>query len=66
MNQKNITPFDNSDEAKSFVLQTLQPDSVVLIKGSQGMRMEKITKELLAEPMSASHVLVRQYGHWLD
>jgi UDP-N-acetylmuramoyl-tripeptide--D-alanyl-D-alanine ligase len=66
MEQENIISFDNSDNAKTFVLETLQPDSVVLVKGSQGARMEKITKELLAEPMSAGQVLVRQYGHWLD
>lgn len=66
MSQESIISFENSDAAKTVVLQTLQPDSVVLIKGSQGARMEKITKELLAEPMGAHRNLVRQYGHWLD
>lgn len=66
MSPESIISFETSDEAKSVVLQQLQPESIVLVKGSQGVRMEKITKELLAEPMSASHVLVRQYGHWLE
>jgi UDP-N-acetylmuramyl pentapeptide synthase len=66
MNAEKIQSYETSDEAKRKVLDTLQPDSVVLIKGSQGARMEKITKELLAEPMGAAHMLVRQYGHWLD
>ncbi len=61
-----VTSFNNSDEAKKFVLENLEPESVVLIKGSQGARMEKITKELLAEPTAASHLLVRQYGKWLN
>ena len=66
MSADSVISFNNSDEAKRKVLDGLQPDSVVLIKGSQGARMEKITKELLAEPMGATQSLVRQYGHWLD
>lgn len=66
MENQHIVSFKTSDEAKKHVLENLQSDSIILIKGSQGARMEKITKELLAEPMSATRVLVRQYGHWLD
>lgn len=66
MNPENIQSYGNSDEAKIQVLNNLQSDGVVLIKGSQGARMEKITKELLAEPMGAAHLLVRQYGQWLE
>ncbi len=66
MPEDKILSFDTSDEAKSIVLNNLKAESVVLIKGSQGVRMEKITKELLAEPMGATHSLVRQYGHWLE
>lgn len=62
----NITSFENSDEAKLTVLNDIEQESVILIKGSQGARMEKITKELLAEPTAASHFLVRQYGKWLS
>jgi UDP-N-acetylmuramyl pentapeptide synthase len=61
-----IISFNSSNEAKQQVLQMLQPDDVILVKGSQGARMEKITKELLAEPMSATQVLPRQYGKWLE
>lgn len=66
MKEEAIKSFDTSDEAKQFVLDKLQPDSVILIKGSQGARMEKITKEMLAEPLGATRMLVRQYGHWLE
>jgi UDP-N-acetylmuramyl pentapeptide synthase len=66
MPSENIQTFPNSDDAKQQVLAELQEGSVILVKGSQGARMEKITKELLAEPMSASHVLPRQYGKWLQ
>jgi UDP-N-acetylmuramyl pentapeptide synthase len=61
-----ITSFENSDEAKLTVLNQIEQESVILIKGSQGVRMEKITKELLAEPTAATQFLVRQYGKWID
>ncbi len=61
-----IESFKSSDEAMRPVLDLLEPESVILIKGSQGARMEKITKELLAEPTAATHLLVRQYGKWID
>jgi UDP-N-acetylmuramyl pentapeptide synthase len=60
-----IESYDNSREAAANVLKNLEPESVILIKGSQAVRMEKITKELLAEPTSATSTLVRQYGKWL-
>lgn len=66
MEESRIIFFSNSEEAKRNVLEMLEPDSVVLVKGSQGVRMEKITKELLAEPTAATHLLVRQYGKWLN
>ena len=66
MSAEKIQWYETSEQAKPKVLESLQSDSVVLVKGSQGARMEKITKELLAEPMSATQALVRQYGHWLD
>ncbi len=37
---------------------------VILIKGSQGARMEKITKKLLANPEQAEELLVRQDARW--
>lgn len=66
MPQERIVSFNTSDEAAQTVLNSIEPESVVLIKGSQGARMEKITKELLAEPTAATHLLVRQYGKWLN
>ncbi len=66
MSQEKVLSFNTSDEAAQTVLNSIEPESVVLIKGSQGARMEKITKELLAEPTAANHFLVRQYGKWMD
>lgn len=61
-----VVSFNTSDEARLPVQDMLVPEMAVLIKGSQGVRMEKITKEVMAEPMRAKDLLCRQYGHWLD
>jgi len=57
--------FDNSDEAKKFVQELIQEGDVILIKGSQGARMEKIVKEVMGEPERSSELLVRQGKEWL-
>ena len=60
-----IMHFDNAMEAGLYLQDTIKPNDLILIKGSQGMRMEKITKELMAEPLKAEKLLVRQEGKWL-
>ncbi len=65
MENDKILSFDNSDEARKTVQEILKPGSAVLIKGSQGVRMEKITKEIMAEPMRAVELLCRQTSGWL-
>ena len=42
----------------------MKKGDVVLIKGSQGMRMEYIVKEVMGEPEKASELLVRQTSEW--
>jgi hypothetical protein len=39
---------------------------VILVKGSQGVRMERISAVLLREPSRASELLVRQEKEWLE
>ncbi len=57
--------FDSSDDARLTVQDLIREGSVVLVKGSQSMRMEIISKEIMAEPMRASELLCRQYGKWI-
>lgn len=60
-----VLTFYTSQEALKAVQGLVHGGSVVLVKGSQGVRMEKITKEIMAEPMRATELLCRQYGKWL-
>ncbi|OGN06385.1 MAG: hypothetical protein A2750_03970 [Candidatus Yanofskybacteria bacterium RIFCSPHIGHO2_01_FULL_45_42] len=64
MPKENIYWFHNSDEAKAKVQELVQEKDVILVKGSQGMRMEKIVEEVMAEPESAGELLVRQSKKW--
>lgn len=66
MPEDKILSFDSSDEAKKTVQNLLKPEGVVLVKGSQGMRMEKVVTEIMAEPMRASELVCRQYGSWVE
>lgn len=57
--------FDNSDNARIPVQNELREGDTILIKGSQSARMEKVVKEVMADPMLAEKLLVRQSEYWL-
>lgn len=59
-----ISMFDFSPEAGKSLQNFLEPGDVVLIKGSQVARMEKIVKEVMAHPEEALRMLVRQEAEW--
>ena len=67
MKDEQIHEFDfgKAQEAGKLVRGMLEPEDVVLVKGSQSIRLEKALKELLADPRSAKDVLVRQEAEWL-
>jgi len=62
--EANIFEFENTKEAGAFMLSRLNNGDVVLVKGSQFMRMEQIVKVLMAEPERADNLLVRQGAQW--
>ncbi len=65
MSAGNIYKFDTSEEAKLKVKELIKEGDVILVKGSQGMRMEKIVEEIMAEPEKKKELLVRQSKKWL-
>lgn len=65
MNESAVHSFENSSEIITFLTQELQIGDVVLIKGSQSMRMERVVKALMAEPEKAETMLARQDAEWL-
>ncbi len=64
MPKENIYTFENSVQAKVKVQELVQPGDIVLVKGSQGMRMEKVVEEIMAEPENKKELLVRQSKKW--
>lgn len=66
MPAENIHKFETSDEAKLKVKELIKEGDLILVKGSQGMRMEKIVEEIMAEPDKKKELLVRQSGKWLN
>lgn len=64
MKNDDIFYFPNSDDARLFVQDRIAAGDLILIKGSQGARMEKIVKEIMAEPLRADELLVRQGKGW--
>jgi UDP-N-acetylmuramoyl-tripeptide--D-alanyl-D-alanine ligase len=66
MAEDQIFVLPNSSEIGLFIQGRLKPGDVVLIKGSQNtVRMERVTRELMAHPDKAAELLVRQSAHWL-
>jgi len=65
MQKKSVNIFMSVCEAGKFLQKKITKGDVILIKGSQGTRMEKIVKELMAEPRDAERLLVRQSEYWL-
>jgi len=64
MSDLNVFHFAGPAEAGKFLQERLRRGDIILVKGSQGMRMEKIVKELMAEPLRADELLVRQGPEW--
>jgi UDP-N-acetylmuramoyl-tripeptide--D-alanyl-D-alanine ligase len=64
--ENNIFQFEGSREAGKYVESILGEGDVVLIKGSQGVRMERAVEEVMAEPQKKEEFLVRQDKEWMN
>ncbi len=57
--------FDSPMDAGRWLDREIHKGDIVLVKGSQSARTEKIVKDIMAEPLRSSELLVRQSDYWI-
>jgi UDP-N-acetylmuramoyl-tripeptide--D-alanyl-D-alanine ligase len=62
--EKNIYMFDTSITAGKFLAGIVEGGDVVLLKGSQGVRLERAVEAIMAHPEEAKDLLCRQEKEW--
>ena len=65
MNAENIFSFLDAHTAGEFIKTYIKTGDVILAKGSQGMRMERVVGEILLDQENKSNLIVRQDKEWL-
>lgn len=65
MHDENIQECDTSIDAGKELVQVIQPGDVIYMKGSQGIRMERAVRMILAETHDPRKYLVRQERQWM-
>ena len=63
---ENMRHFDEAREAGKALQSLLLPGDVVLVKGSQAMRLERTVEEIMAHPEDKEKLLARQEPEWLN
>jgi UDP-N-acetylmuramoyl-tripeptide--D-alanyl-D-alanine ligase len=61
---ENIFEFSTAEEIGKSLEETIKEGDLILIKGSQAMRMEKIVEEIMVHPEEKEKLLVRQEKEW--
>jgi UDP-N-acetylmuramoyl-tripeptide--D-alanyl-D-alanine ligase len=61
---ENIFKFDSPMEAAKKIAELVQAGDTILVKGSQGIRMEKVTEVVVANYDEVSHLMCRQSSDW--
>lgn len=64
MDESAILQYEDAKKAGLELQNLIQNGDIILIKGSQGVRMEKIVEEIMREPEKATELLVRQESAW--
>jgi UDP-N-acetylmuramyl pentapeptide synthase len=64
MTAETVAEYADSREAGRALASILEPGDLILVKGSQGVRLEKAVEELMAHPEEKTKLLVRQEEEW--
>lgn len=64
MKKENIFEFDDSYQAGDFMKNFVKDEDLILVKGSQGMRMERVVEKILLNQEEKEKNLVRQDDEW--
>lgn len=64
ISNKKIIYFNNPDEAGIKIREIIRDKDLILVKGSQAMRMEKVIERLMNNPKNARDLLCRQSKVW--
>jgi UDP-N-acetylmuramoyl-tripeptide--D-alanyl-D-alanine ligase len=64
--EEKISCFDGADEVGDFLCNFIEPGDLILVKGSQAMRLEKVSEKIMRHPEDAKNLLVRQEPEWLS
>lgn len=62
--RKKIEEFKNYKKLNQRILSLLKPGDTILVKASQGIRLEKTVEKILADSLSADELLVRKDKEW--
>jgi UDP-N-acetylmuramoyl-tripeptide--D-alanyl-D-alanine ligase len=62
--QEHCLWFDNPTDAGNAIRDRIETGDIILVKGSQGMRMEKVTEALMAHQEKSGELLCRQSEDW--
>lgn len=65
MNKTSVVRLHDSHEAGEYLKKNIEKGDIILVKGSQVMRMEHAVKEVLKLPEKSKELLVRQETVWL-
>lgn len=65
MDQTRVTHCKNHTEAVQVIVEHSKPQDVILVKGSQSMRLEKVVRDIMLHPEEAKQLLVRQSDGWV-